>query len=83
MKSLSDLLEKVAVPLLTIDRADLWIVRASESEVHLHVGGAYSGCPGVEFVRRHLFAPLVAEVYPKAELTVSSGRVPADAQRIG
>lgn len=76
-----DQLEKVAVPLLNIDNAELYVVQATASDVHLHLGGAYSGCPGVDFVTRHLLAPIVAEVLPKATLKVTSGRpIPKDAR---
>ncbi len=72
--ALTNLLAKIVMPLLSIDDADLFVVEATASNVHLHLGGAYSGCPGVEFVTRSLLTPIVAEVFPKAMLTVSSGR---------
>lgn len=83
-KTLEGVLVDTALPLITIDRADLYVVAESPSEVHLHLGGAYSGCPGVHFVKTHLLAPIVAEVAPKATLTVTSGLpIPKGARKLG
>ncbi|MDF2693489.1 MAG: hypothetical protein K0S65_1872 [Labilithrix sp.] len=82
-EALVDLLRKVAVPLFVIDRAEIYVVAASPSEVHLHLGGAYSGCPGLEFVEHGLLAPLVADVFAKASLKITSGfPLPKDARRV-
>lgn len=70
---LSDLLSQIAVPLLTADAGELYLVRATAREVHVHLAGSYAGCPGVPYVERHLIAPLVSDVFPKAELKVTSG----------
>lgn len=79
----TEILTKVALPLVTTDQAEIYVVRATTAEVHLHLAGAYSGCASVEFVKRHLLAPLVHEVYPKATLIVSSGSpLPRDAKRL-
>jgi hypothetical protein len=81
VEALVDALTKIVLPLLTLDKAELYVVNASSSDVHLHVAGAYSGCPGVGFVTKHLLTPVVAEVFPKATLVVTSGRpIPADAK---
>lgn len=82
-EALVDLLTTVALPLANIDEAVLYVVDATDAGVHLHLGGSYSGCPGVPFVERHLLAPLVAEIFPKATLTVTSGLpVPKAARRL-
>lgn len=79
-EALVDLLRTVAVPLTVLDEAELYVVSANEGDVHLHLGGSYSGCPGVPFVERHLLSPLVAEIFPKATLKVTSGLpLPTDA----
>lgn len=66
-------LVEVALPLMLVDHAELYVVASSPSDVHLHLAGAYSGCAGVEFVHRHLLAPLVASVFPKATLKITTG----------
>jgi len=73
-EALAELLRTMAVPLMQLDEAKVYLVAASSSDVHLHLGGSYSGCPGVPYVERHLFAPLVAKIFPKAVLRVTSGR---------
>lgn len=70
---LTDLLKQVAAPLVDADAGELYLVKATAREVHVHLAGTYAGCPGVPYVERHLIAPLVLDVFPKAELKVSSG----------
>lgn len=80
-EALEALLVRVAVPLLTIDRAQLYIVAVSDSLVHLHLGGAYAGCPGAPFVEAHLLKPLVAQVLPRATLKMTTAHpVPRQAR---
>jgi Fe-S cluster biogenesis protein NfuA len=80
---LTDLLTQIAAPLLGKDAGELYLVRATAREVHVHLAGSYAGCPGVPYVERHLLAPLVADVFPKAELKVSSGLpMPKGAKRL-
>lgn len=70
---LSELLQQIAAPLLSADAGEIYLVAANAREVHVHLAGSYAGCPGVPYVERHLIAPLVANVFPKAELKVTSG----------
>lgn len=73
----------IAVPLITIDSAVLYVVEATSDQVHLHLGGAYGGCPGNSFVERCLLTPLVSKAYPRATLKVTSGLpIPANARRL-
>jgi len=74
--ALIDELSRIAVPLITIDAAELYVITATPSEVHLHLSGTYSGCPGREFVERSLLAPIVREILPKATLKVTTGARP-------
>ncbi|MCW5831989.1 MAG: hypothetical protein KIS78_06000 [Labilithrix sp.] len=81
---LVELLEEIAVPLVSIDEATLHLVTATPARVHIHLGGAYAGCPGNGFVERSLLAPLVKRALPSATLEVTSGLpIPAGAQRLG
>ena len=73
----------IAVPLLAIDNAVLYVVEATSDQVHLHLGGAYGGCPGNSFVERCLLTPLVQKTHPRATLKVTSGLpVPSNAKRL-
>lgn len=81
--ALETLLTSIAVPLVTTDGAALYVVAASPTRVHLHLGGTYAGCPGNPFVEKSLLAPLVREVFPNASLEVTSGLpVPSTAKRL-
>jgi hypothetical protein len=83
-EALVDVLTEVVVPLFTADKAELYLVVATPSEVHLHLGGAYSGGPGLEFIERGLLAPVVAGVFAKATLKVTSGfPIPKGARLLG
>ena len=80
---LTELLKQVAAPLITADAGELYLVKASAREVHVHLAGSYAGCPGVPYVERHLIAPLVQDIFPKADLKVSSGLpMPKGARRV-
>lgn len=80
---LEALLTSIALPLVALDNATLYLVTASSTRVHLHLAGAYSGCPGNGFVERTVLSPLVREVFPSAELYVSSGLpIPASAKQL-
>ena len=80
---LEAVLTSIAVPLIALDSAVLYLVAASADRVHLHLGGASAGCPGNPFVERSLLAPLVLDVFPRATLTVTSGLpIPAGARRL-
>lgn len=81
--ALESLLLSIAVPLITLDNAELYVVRSGAEAVHLHLGGNYAGCPGNRFVERALLAPLVRDVYPHAVVTVTSGLpVPEGAKQL-
>jgi Fe-S cluster biogenesis protein NfuA len=73
VEMLADALGKLVVPLVTIDEGTVHIVSATTEHVHLHLGGAYAGCPGNEYVERSLLAPIVRDVFPNASLKVTSG----------
>ncbi len=82
--ALVELLTKIAVPLITIDKATLHVVEATSARVHLHLGGTYAGCPGNSFVESHLLSPLVRAIFPDATLQVTSGRLHHEgARRVG
>lgn len=83
MDAIVSAMRDFVVPLLTIDKATIYVVEASPSRVHLHLGGAYSGCAGRVYVERGLLAPVVMSVMPKAALTVTSGLpIPAGAKLV-
>lgn len=83
LAAFEDLLVSIAMPLLVVDNASLHVVLVTPTRVHLHLGGAYAGCPGNEFIERSLLAPLTREVFPSASLEVTSGLpIPAGAKAL-
>ena len=79
--TLEALLTSIAVPLVKIDGGVLYVVDATPTRVHLHVGGAYFGCPGNPYVERSLLGPLVKEIFPTASLELTSGfTIPKEAK---
>ena len=78
LSAVVDICTRFIAPLIEADGGDLFIVAASDDEVHLHVTGTYAGCPGVPFAADHVFLPIVRTVLPNAKLTVTSGWKPPE-----
>ena len=77
-------LDDFAVALVKADGGEVYLVRATSDEVHLHLAGTCAGCPGATMTRERLLAPTVKGVLPKATLTVTTGwRIPEGAVKIG
>lgn len=66
-------LKKVVAPAVAVDKGTLFLVTANATDVHLHFGGSYSGCPGVPVLERSLLEPLMKSIVPNAKLRVTSG----------
>lgn len=78
-------LSRVLAPLVEADQGELYWVRtpASSVEIHLHLGGRFSGCPGNALVTSHVIRPLVAAADPSRRVHVTSGAIlPPGAERI-
>lgn len=83
-KQVARALDDFAVALVKADGGEVYLVRATSDEVHLHLAGTCAGCPGATMTRERLLAPTVKSVLPKATLTVTTGwRVPEGAVKIG
>ena len=73
----------VLAPLVHADGGELYIVRVSSDDVHLHLAGTCSGCPGASFTRDAVITPIVRTVLPKVRVIVTTGfRIPQGAERI-
>lgn len=73
----------VLAPLVAADGGRLYVVRAEDNQVALHLDGRFSGCPGNEVATRRVLRPAIEAIAPGAQLTVTWGRlVPAGATRI-
>ncbi len=74
---------EVLAPLVRADGGELYVVRAEDDAVSLHLGGRFAGCPGNALARRQIIEPAIRAVAPHAVVTVSSGAiVPKGAQRL-
>lgn len=80
--SLATLLDEVLAPLIVADSGELYILEATREQLHLHLRGRFSGCPGNTLVIQRLIEPAVAAVFPDCAVRVSSGElVPPGARR--
>jgi Fe-S cluster biogenesis protein NfuA len=78
-------LARVLAPLVEADQGELYLVRgaADPAEIHLHLGGRFSGCPGNALVTAHVIRPLLAAASPARRVHVTSGAIlPPGAERI-
>jgi Fe-S cluster biogenesis protein NfuA len=69
--------------LVKADGGELYVVSATQDDVHLHLTGTCAGCPGATMTRDRLLEPAVYGAVPKATLKVTTGwRVPEGARRV-
>ena len=70
-------------PLVRADGGELHLVSATSEDVHLHLSGTCSGCPGVTFTRERMLEPALQAAIPKVRLRVTTGlRIPDGAEAI-
>jgi Fe-S cluster biogenesis protein NfuA len=76
-------LSEFVAALVVADGGELYLVSATQEDIHLHLTGTCSGCPGATMTRERLLEPALQGVTPKANLRVTTGwRVPEGARRI-
>ena len=76
-------LSEYVAALVKADGGELWLVSASDDDVHVHLCGTCAGCPGSTMTRERLVEPTVRNVVPKATVKVTTGpRVPEGAKKI-
>jgi Fe-S cluster biogenesis protein NfuA len=73
--SLSEVLSQVVGPLIAEDSGELFVAKLDAKEIHLHLRGSFSGCPGNQLVIQHLVEPALRRAAPNAVITVSSGEL--------
>ena len=64
---------EILAPLVRADGGEMFLVAAHADNVHIHLSGSCSGCPGVALTRDKVLAPALLPVFPKARLTVTTG----------
>jgi Fe-S cluster biogenesis protein NfuA len=88
--AVSELFERVEIalrekvlPLVAADAGELYLVAVSEADVHVHLAGTCSGCPGAHLTEQYLIAPVVSGVVAKSTLLVTTGyKPPAGAKKL-
>jgi Fe-S cluster biogenesis protein NfuA len=77
-------IREVVAPLVRADGGQIYLVRAEDDAVNLHLTGRVAGCPGTTLATRRVIAPAIFAVAPGAKVTISSGPlIPPGAERIG
>jgi Fe-S cluster biogenesis protein NfuA len=80
--ALQAVLRTVIGPLITQDAGELFVARLSQTEVHLHLRGRFSGCAGNQLVIQHVIEPALRRAAPSAQISISSGElIPEGAER--
>ena len=70
-------------PLVRADGGELHLVSATTEDVHLHLSGTCSGCPGAAFTRDRMLEPALQTVIPKVRLRLTTGiRIPDGAEKV-
>ena len=76
-------IREVLAPMVAADGGRLYVIRADAERVDLHLAGRFAGCPGNQVATQRVIQPAIAAVAPRAELTVTWGRiVPTGAEQI-
>lgn len=70
---LQRLLDEIVGPLVEQDAGELHVSTASETQLNLHLGGAFSGCPGNTLAIRRVIDPILRARLPMVRLSVTSG----------
>jgi Fe-S cluster biogenesis protein NfuA len=68
-------IREVLAPLVVADGGRLYVLQADSERVTLHLAGRFAGCPGNQVVTRRVIQPVISAVAPRAELTVTWGRI--------
>ncbi len=73
----------VLAALVEADGGRMFLVTATQEDIHLHLAGTCAGCPGSAHTTTRVLAPTLEKVLPKAKLRVTTGWVvPAGALRL-
>lgn len=79
---LQRLLDEIVGPLVEQDAGELHVSSVSDTQLSLHLAGAFAGCPGNTLAVRRVIEPIVRARLPAVRLSVTSGAlVPAGAVR--
>ncbi len=66
---------EVLGPMVRADGGELYLVKASNDELVLHLGRNCTGCPGFSTTTRDVLEPALQSVAPGLRVTVTNGFV--------
>jgi Fe-S cluster biogenesis protein NfuA len=72
------IVHEILGPLLRADGGEVYVVRAEDDALALHLGGRYAGCPGNTLAKRRVIEPAIHAVAPEAEVTITAGALVPD-----
>jgi Fe-S cluster biogenesis protein NfuA len=73
----------VLAPLVRADGGEMYLVKIAGDDVHIHLAGACSGCPGSSLTRDRILAPILAGAMPKIRVVLTTGvRIPEGATKL-
>lgn len=76
-------LSEFVAALVKADGGELYLVSATQDDVHLHLTGTCAGCPGATMTRERLLEPAVRGAVPKAAVKVTTGwTIPEGARKV-
>jgi Fe-S cluster biogenesis protein NfuA len=83
-EQLRKLCRDVLHPLVAADGGELYLVSYDDGDVHLHLAGTCSGCPGVTMTRDRVIEPVLRALGPKMKLKLTAGwTIPPHAEKLG
>ena len=81
LESALKLCKEVLAPLVEADGGEMYLVSATAEDIHIHLAGTCSGCPGATFTGDKILAPALQSALPKAKVKVTTGwRIPEGAK---
>ena len=76
-------LRQVVAPLVAADGGELYVQRAADGGVRVHLAGACAGCPGFRYTAHEIVEPAVRAAGCVGELEISAGwTIPEGAERV-
>jgi Fe-S cluster biogenesis protein NfuA len=75
--------QEILAPLIETDGGEMFLVSITADDIHIHLSGTCSGCPGSSFTAESIVKPVFLKLAPKSKLKLTTGwRVPPEAERM-
>ncbi len=73
---------EIIAPLVQSDGGEIYFVALEGDDLHIHLSGTCSGCPGASLTGDKVILPALRAASPKLRLVVTTGvNVPAGAEK--